>query len=188
MGQFNLVGIPPAPRGVPQVEVTFDIDADGIVNVSASDKATGKDQSITLAAQSGLSDAEIESMVSQAEKHAESDKKRRDVIEACNHAESIINDTEKAMNDYKDQLDKEEEGKIREKIKEVRDYIAQGHDNLEAETVKEKYADLQQGSLKLFELVYKKKAAEAASTSGSSSSTSEQEPVDAEFKDAKKKE
>ncbi|KAI8828306.1 heat shock protein 70 family [Chytridium lagenaria] len=182
LGQFNLVGIPPAPRGVPQVEVTFDIDADGIVNVSAKDKATNKDQSITLAASSGLSDSEIEKMIHEAESHAESDKKRKEVIEATNHAESIIHDTEKAMTDFKDQLDKEEADKLRTKISELRTLLAEGPDKLEAETVKEKYGELQQSSLKLFEMVYKKKQNEGASSSGSTSSSE-----DAEFKDAEKK-
>ncbi|TPX43954.1 hypothetical protein SeMB42_g04505 [Synchytrium endobioticum] len=180
LGQFNLVGIPPAPRGVPQVEVTFDIDADGIVNVSAKDKATNKDQSITIAASSGLSDSEIENMIRQAETHAEADKKRKDVIEASNHAEQIINDTEKAMGDFKDQLDKEEESKIREKIKELREILSQGPDDLDAETIKSKYGDVQQSSLKLFEMVYKKKSAE--SSSSGSSSSQDDNTVDADDK------
>jgi molecular chaperone DnaK len=185
LGQFNLVGLPPAPRGVPQVEVTFDIDADGIVNVSAKDKATNRDCSITLAAQSGLSDAEIEKMVVEAEKFAETDKKRKDIIEASNHAESIINDTEKAMTDFKDQLDKEEESKIREKITEIREYIAKGADETDAGTIKEKYGELQQQSLKLFEMVYKKKAetANPSSTEAPPADTT----VDAEYKDVKDK-
>lgn len=95
LGSFGLVGIPPAPKGVPQIEITFDIDADGIVNVSAKDKATGKDQSMTIASSSGLSDKDIENMVSDAEKYAEEDKKRRDLIEAWNAADSVCHDTEK---------------------------------------------------------------------------------------------
>ncbi|KAJ3110750.1 70-kilodalton heat shock protein [Phlyctochytrium bullatum] len=182
LGQFNLVGIPPAPRGVPQIEVTFDIDADGIVNVSAKDKATNKDQSITIAASSGLSDAEIEKMIHEAESHAESDKKRKEVIEATNHAESVIHDTEKAMADFKDQLDKEEAEKLQGKIGELRTLLAEGPDKLEAEQVKEKYGELQQASLKLFEMVYKKKQNESAGSSSSESKTS-----DAEFKDSDKK-
>ncbi|KAJ1551410.1 70-kilodalton heat shock protein [Nowakowskiella sp. JEL0078] len=178
LGQFNLIGIPPAPRGVPQVEVTFDIDADGIVNVSAKDKATNKDQSITIAASSGLSDAEIEKMVTEAEKHAEADKERKEIIEASNHAESIIGDTEKAMTDFKDQLDKEEESKIREKITELRDYLAKGSENITAEEVKAKYGDIQQASLKLFELAYKKKAAEQ-----DSGSSNKDETVEADYKE-----
>ncbi|KAJ3403859.1 hypothetical protein CcCBS67573_g01548 [Chytriomyces confervae] len=179
LGQFNLVGIPPAPRGVPQIEVTFDIDADGIVNVGAKDKATNKDCSITLAASSGLSDAEIDKMVTQAEAHAEADKKRKEVIEESNKAESIIHDTEKAMTEFKDQLDKAEADKIRAKITEIRELLAKSEE-VEAEKIKEAYGDLQAGSLKLFEMVYKKKQNEA---SGSSSS----ETVDGDFKDADSK-
>ncbi|KAJ3193324.1 70-kilodalton heat shock protein [Irineochytrium annulatum] len=183
LGQFNLVGIPPAPRGVPQVEVTFDIDADGIVNVSAKDKATNKDQSITIAASSGLSDAEKEKMIHEAEVHAESDKKRKEVIEASNHANSIIADTESAMVDFKEQLDKDETEKIRAKITELRTLLSEDAEKLDAESIKEKYGELQQGSLKLFEMVYKKKQNE---NSGGSSSGSEGEKAsDAEFKDAK---
>jgi molecular chaperone DnaK len=203
LGQFNLVGIPPAPRGVPQIEVTFDIDADGIVNVSAKDKATNKDQSskdfifvlsqksvgsnlrlnisVTLAASSGLSDAEIDKMVTESEKFAEADKKRKEVIEESNKAESIIHDTEKSMSDFKDQLDKEEAEKIRSKISDLRAYLAEGADKIEAESVKEKYGELQQASLKLFEMVYKKKQGESTTSSGESST------VDAEFKDANEK-
>ncbi|KAJ3204094.1 70-kilodalton heat shock protein [Dinochytrium kinnereticum] len=187
LGQFNLVGIPPAPRGIPQIEVTFDIDADGIVNVSAKDKATNKDQSITIAASSGLSDAEIEKMIHEAESHAESDKKRKEVIEATNHAESIIHDTEKAMGDFKDQLDKEEAEKMRAKISELRTMLSEGPDKLEAEQVKEKYGELQQSSLKLFEMVYKKKQSEGASGASSSSSSEGGSTSDAEFKDTDKK-
>ncbi|KNC98148.1 hsp77-like protein [Spizellomyces punctatus DAOM BR117] len=175
LGQFNLVGIPPAPRGVPQIEVTFDIDADGIVNVGARDKATGKDQSMTIAASSGLSDSEIENMINQAEQFAESDKKRKDVIEASNHAESIINDTEKAMNEFKDQLDKAEADKIRSQIKDLREMLAKGPEENSPETIKEKYGELQQASLKLFEMVYKRRTAEGESKSGKT--------VDAEYKD-----
>jgi len=147
------VGIPPAPRGVPKIEVTFDIDADGIVNVSARDQATGKEQAITIAASSGLTDSEIENMIREAEKHAEEDKKRKDVIEASNHAEQIINDTEKHMGDFKEQLDKAEEEKIREQIKELREYLAQGteSDKLDGQEIKTKTGDLQQASLKVGE-------------------------------------
>lgn len=183
LGQFNLIGIPPAPRGVPQIEVTFDIDADGIVNVGAKDKATNKDQSMTIAASSGLSDNEIENMINEAEKFAETDKKRKEVIEATNDAEGIISNTEKSMNEFKDQLDKEEEKKIRDKIAELRALLAKGPDALEAQEIKDSYGELQQGSLKLFEMVYKKKTAEAGNND--SSSSSKEEPVDAEYKDVK---
>ncbi|KAJ3337049.1 70-kilodalton heat shock protein, partial [Gonapodya sp. JEL0774] len=181
LGQFNLIGIPPAPRGVPKIEVTFDIDADGIVNVGARDQATGKEQAITIAASSGLTDKEIEQMVVEAERHAEEDKKRKEIIEASNHAESVMADTEKAMGDFKDQLDKEEEKKIREKIQELRDYLAKGPDDVDGQEIKLKAGEVQSASLKLFEMVYKKKSSE------SGSSSSKDETVDADFKDVNDK-
>lgn len=180
LGQFNLVGIPPAPRGVPQIEVTFDIDADGIVNVSAKDSATNRDQSITIAASSGLSDKEIEKMVNEAEQFAETDKKRKEVIEAINHGQSVIHETEKAMNDFKDQLEASEADKIKAQITELRDLMAKGPDALTPEEVKEKFGEVQQASLKLFQKVYEKKNAE------SSSETKKDDTVDADFKDVKK--
>jgi molecular chaperone DnaK len=148
LGQFNLTGIPPAPRGVPKIEVIFDIDADGIVNVSARDQATGKEQAITIAASSGLSDKEIENMITEAEKHAEEDKKRKETVEATNHAESVINETEKAMGDFKDQIDKEESEKIKKQIEELREFLSKG-DSLDGAEVKEKTGNLQQASLKV---------------------------------------
>lgn len=190
LGNFQLVGIPPAPKGVPQVEVTFDIDADGIVNVSAKDKATNKDQSITIAASSGLSESEIENMIQDAEKFAETDKERKNLIEASNSADSVINDTEKAMTDFKDQLDAAEADKLKTQISELREVVskAQGGDEtgLTSEEIKKKTGELQQASLKLFELVYKKRAAEQggdASASESSSSSTEADGKDAEYKD-----
>merc|ERR1712212_825097 len=108
LGQFSLVGIPPAPRGVPQIEVTFDIDANGIVNVSARDKASGKEQTIVIQSSGGLSKDDIENMVKNAEKYAEEDKKRREIVDAVNQGESIIHDTETKMEEYKDQLPSEE--------------------------------------------------------------------------------
>ena len=120
-------------------------------------------------------------MIREAESHADADKKRKDVIEESNKAESIIHDTEKAMQDFKDQLDKEEAEKIRTKIADLRAYVASGSDAIEAETVKEKYGDLQASSLKLFEMVYKKKQGETTTSDDSSNAS------DAEFKDADKK-
>ena len=109
LGQFDLVGIPPAPRGVPQIEVTFDIDANGIVNVSAKDKGTGKEQQIRIQASGGLSDAEIEKMVKDAEAHAEEDKKRRELVEAQNQAEALVHSTEKALAEHGDKVDAADE-------------------------------------------------------------------------------
>ena len=104
LGQFDLVGIPPAPRGVPQIEVTFDIDANGIVNVSATDKATGKEQSIRIQASGGLTDADIDRMVKEAESHAEEDKKRRELVEVRNQAEALVHSTERMLKDFGDKV------------------------------------------------------------------------------------
>merc|ERR1712212_205095 len=121
LGQFSLVGIPPAPRGVPQIEVTFDIDANGIVNVHARDKGTGKEQQIVIQSSGGLSKDDIENMVKEGEKHAEEDKKKKEIVEAINQAEGILHDTESKMEEFKDQLPSEDTAKMKEKIVEVRD-------------------------------------------------------------------
>jgi len=180
LGQFNLTGLAPAPRGAPQIEVTFDIDADGIVNVSAKDKNTGVDQSITIAASSGLSENEIENMVQNAEKFAEADKKRKESIEAINAADSVVHSTEKAMSDFKDKIDATEAEKIKEQITELKELMAKGPDTVSPEEIKEKQDAVQQASLNLFQKVYQSKEGE------SSSEQSKEEPVDAEFKEAKK--
>ncbi len=112
LGQFDLVGIPPAPRGVPQVEVTFDIDANGIVNVSARDKATNKEQSIRIQANGGLSDTDIEAMVQEAEANAAEDKKRKELVEAKNHADALIHNTAKALGEHGDKVSPEEKSAI----------------------------------------------------------------------------
>ncbi|KAJ2993735.1 70-kilodalton heat shock protein [Globomyces sp. JEL0801] len=179
LGQFNLSGLAPAPRGAPQIEVTFDIDADGIVNVSAKDKSTGKDQAITIAASSGLSDKEIENMVANAEKFAEEDKKRKEVIEASNAAEGVIHSTEKAMTDFKDKIDKEEADKIKEQLDELREFLKDS-ENITAEQIKEKQDALQTASLNLFKKVYENKS------ESNDSEPAKDEPVEAEFKESKK--
>ncbi|WP_208541900.1 Hsp70 family protein, partial [Bartonella capreoli] len=112
LAQFDLVGIPPAPRGMPQIEVTFDIDANGIVNVSAKDKGTGKEHQIRIQASGGLSDADIEKMVKDAEEHAAEDKKRRKGVEAKNQAEALIHSTEKSLTEYGDKISAEDKGQI----------------------------------------------------------------------------
>jgi len=172
LGQFSLVGIPPAPRGVPQVEVTFDIDANGIVHVSARDKGTGKEQQIVIQSSGGLSKEEIENMIKRAEEMAEEDLKKKEVIEAINQGESIIHDTESKMEEFKDQLPAEETTKIKEQMTKVKDMLA-NKDTIDPETIKKEVSDLQQSSLKLFEMAYKKMAAERESGSGSSSGSSE---------------
>jgi len=175
LGQFQLIGIPPAPRGVPQIEVTFDIDANGIVNVSARDKGTGKEQQIVIQSSGGLSKDEIENMVRDAEAHAESDRRNKERIEAINQAEGVLHDTESKVEEFKDQLPAEEVSKIRDMISDVRNKLA-NKDSMEGEEIKKVVNELQQSSLKLFEMAYKKMAADrenAGSSSSSSSSSSE---------------
>src|SRR5690606_26803045 len=120
LGQFDLVGIPPAPRGVPQIEVTFDIDANGIVNVSAKDKGTGKEHQIRIQASGGLSDADIEKMVKDAEANAETDKKRRDLVEARNQAEALLHSSEKSLKDYGDKVSDDDRKAIEDAIAALR--------------------------------------------------------------------
>jgi len=158
LGNFQLVGIPPAHRGVPQVEVTFDIDADSIVHVHAKDKSTNKDQSITIASGSGLSDAEIQSMVQDAEKYGAQDQERKAAIEAANRADSVLNDTEKALKEFEDRLDKAEADQIREKIASLREFVAKnqsGEGTATAEELKQKTDELQTASLTLFDKMHK---------------------------------
>ncbi|VDO67761.1 unnamed protein product [Schistosoma margrebowiei] len=155
LGQFSLVGIPPAPRGVPQIEVTFDIDANGIVNVAARDKGTGKEQQIVIRSGGGLSKDEIENMVRNAEQYAEVDKKRRDLVESINQAEGIVHDTESKINEYKDQLPSDEREKLSVLIEKLKSRLS-NKDNETAESIREATNELQQASLKLFEVAYRK--------------------------------
>merc|ERR1711939_364045 len=158
LGNFQLVGIPPAHRGVPQIEVTFDIDADSIVNVHAKDKSTNKDQSITIQSGSGLSDSEIQDMVKDSEKYGAEDKERKAAIEAANRADSVLNDTEKALKEFEDKLDKAEADNIREKIASLREYVAKnqtGEGTATAEEMKAKIDELQASALTLFDKMHK---------------------------------
>ncbi|KAK7757877.1 Hsp70 ATPase ssc1 [Diatrype stigma] len=180
LGNFQLVGIPPAHRGVPQVEVTFDIDADSIVHVHAKDKSTNKDQSITIASGSGLSESEIEQMVEDSEKYAEQDKERKVAIEAANRADSVLNDTEKALNEYADKLDKTEAEQIKEKITSLREFITKsqsGEGTATAAEIKEKTDELQMASLNLFDKMHKARN-ESGSGEQSSSPEGEAKPED----------
>jgi molecular chaperone DnaK len=169
LGNFQLVGIPPAHRGVPQIEVTFDIDADSIVHVAAKDKSTGKDQSITIASGSGLSDSEIQSMVEDAEKYGEQDKERKAAIEAANRADSVLNDTEKALKEFEDRLDKAEAEQIREKIATLREFVAKnqsGEGTATAEELKQKTDELQTASLTLFDKMHKAQSEQQQQSQG----------------------
>ena len=157
LGQFDLVGIPPAPRGVPQVEVTFDIDANGIVNVSAKDKATGKEQAIRIEASGGLSDAEIDRMVQEAEANAEEDRNRRELAEARNQAESLIHTTERQLEEHGDKIGADDRAGIEEALQAVRD-VKDGED---AAVIQEKTAALAAAAMKLGEAMYAAQQEEA---------------------------
>merc|ERR1712183_1121347 len=171
LGQFQLVGLPPAPRGVPQVEVTFDIDANGIVNVSARDKGTGREQQIVIQSSGGLSKDEIENMVKRAEEYAEEDKQRKEKVEIVNQAEGVIHDTETKMEEFKDQLPKEESEQIKGEMVKLRETLANkdAHSN---EEIREAFSSLQQKSLKLFEMAYNKMASEKSGDQNKSSDSS----------------
>jgi molecular chaperone DnaK len=186
LGQFDLVGIPPAPRGVPQIEVTFDIDANGIVNVSAKDKGTGKEQQIRIQASGGLSDADIDKMVGEAEQFAEEDKKRRAAAEAKNNAESLIHSTEKQVAEYGDKVDASVKTEIETALAEAKTAVEGG----DVDDMQQKTAALTQAAMKLGEAMYKAQQAEteaAAGSAGEASGQADEQPaqeedvVDAEF-------
>jgi len=158
LGQFDLVGIPPAPRGVPQIEVAFDIDANGIVNVSAKDKATGKEQQIRIQVSGGLTDEDIERMVKEAEEHASEDKRRRELVEARNQADALIHATEKNLKEYGDKVGDDERKAIEDDVEALRAAL----DSDDLDTIRDKTAALTQSSMKLGEAMYKAQAAEDA--------------------------
>jgi molecular chaperone DnaK len=159
LGQFDLIGIPTAPRGVPQIEVTFDIDANGLVNVGAKDKATGKEQAIRIQASGGLSDTDIDQMVKDAEAHADEDKKRKEQVEARNQADSLIYSTEKNLNEFGDKVPDEDKTKIEADVTALREALA-GED---VDEITAKTEALSQSAMKLGEIMYKaQQEAEAA--------------------------
>jgi molecular chaperone DnaK len=180
LGNFDLAGIPPAPRGVPQVEVTFDIDANGIVNVSAKDKGTGKEQQIRIQASGGLSDTDIEKMVQEAEANAEADKKRREAVEARNQGESLIHSTEKSLKEYGDKVSEEEKAAIEAAITDLKG-VLEGEDG---EAIKEKTTALAEASMKLGEAMYKA-SQEEAEAKASGEEKAEEDVVDADFEEVK---
>ncbi|MFL4970757.1 MAG: molecular chaperone DnaK, partial [Xanthobacteraceae bacterium] len=180
LGQFDLVGIPPAPRGVPQVEVTFDIDANGIVNVSAKDKATSKEQQIRIQASGGLSEADIERMVKDAEAHADEDKRRKAQVEAKKHAEAMIHATEKALAEHGSKVGEDERRAIENAMADLREAV-KGDD---AEAIKAKTNALAQASMKLGEAMYKQAEQGAAGGDGGAAGSAggpKEDVVDAEF-------
>ena len=162
LGQFDLVGIPPAPRGVPQIEVTFDIDANGIVNVSAKDKGTGKEQQIRIQASGGLSDADIDKMVKDAEAHAEDDKKQKELVEAKNHGEALVHSTEKSLTDYGDKVSEADKSAIEAAVAELKSAM-EGDD---VEAIQAKTQALAQASMKLGEAMYQASQAGAEGADG----------------------
>jgi len=151
LGSFDLMGIPPAPRGVPQIEVTFDIDANGIVNVSAKDKGTGKEQQIRIQASGGLSEADIDRMVKDAEAHAEEDKKRKAEVEAKNHAEALVHSTEKALTEHGSKIGEPERRAIENAIADLKEALK----GTDSEAITAKTNALAQASMKLGEAMYK---------------------------------
>ena len=184
LGQFDLVGIPPAPRGVPQIEVTFDIDANGIVNVSASDKATGKAQSIRIQASGGLTDADIDRMVKEAETHAEEDKKRRELVDVRNQAEALIHSTEKMLVDFADKVSPEDKAAVEAAAAELKT-AAEGED---VEAIKQKVDAVAQASMKLGEAMYQTSQGGAAGEAGPSAEAGggpDEKVVDVDFEEVK---
>ena len=181
LGQFDLVGIPPAPRGVPQIEVTFDIDANGIVSVHAKDKGTGKEQQIKIQASGGLSDADIEAMVKDAEKFAEEDKARREAAEAKNNAESLIHTTERQLAEHGDKVDASLKAEIEAALGEAKSAVEGG----DAAAMSEKSQALAQVAMKLGQAIYEKEQAAAASPTADDGSAgkagADEDVVDAEF-------
>ena len=193
LGQFDLVGIPAAARGMPQIEVTFDIDANGIVHVSAKDKASGKEQQIQIQSSGGLSQEDIDKMVREAEEHAEDDKKRRAFVEVKNQAESLINSTESNLKDHGDKLDAPDKQAVEEALEALKKQL-EGDD---ADALKKGIETLTQKSMKLAEVMYKAEQEKATSEKtsqeappneeGQTSSSDEKEIIDADFEDVSKK-
>jgi len=185
LGQFDLVGIPPAPRGVPQIEVTFDIDANGIVNVSATDKATGKEQSIRIQASGGLTDADINRMVQEAESHAEEDKKRRELVEVRNQAEALVHSTHKMLTDFADKVSDEDKAAVEAAVAELKT-AAESED---VEAIKQKVDAVGQASMKLGEAMYQQAQGAAGGDEGPSAEAgggdSDEKVVDVDFEEVK---
>lgn len=178
LGQFDLVGIPPAARGAPQIEVTFDVDANGIVNVSARDKSTGKEQNITIQSSGGLSDAEVEAMVQEASKNADADKAKKEMIETKNNADSLVYSTEKSLKEHAEKVPEADATTIKEAIKAVEEALR--NEGISADDLKTKVDHLQQVSMKIGEAVYK--SGSSSSTEGEEAKKSD-ETVDAEYEE-----
>ncbi|MFO7989079.1 MAG: molecular chaperone DnaK [Desulfotignum sp.] len=186
LGRFELTDIPPAPRGVPQIEVSFDIDANGIVQVYAKDKATGKEQSIRITAASGLSDEEIEKMVKDAEMHADEDKKKRTLVDTRNQAEALVDQTEKTLKEHGSKVDEE----TKKTIESAVEALKQAKDTDNVEDIQQKIETLSQASHKLAEVMYQQAASsqegEAGGSGGSTEAQTDDDVVDADFEEVKK--
>ncbi|MCJ2027734.1 MULTISPECIES: molecular chaperone DnaK [unclassified Methylobacterium] len=186
LGQFDLVGIPPAPRGMPQIEVTFDIDANGIVNVTAKDKATNKEHQIRIQASGGLSDSDIERMVKDAEANAEADKRRRELVEVKNQGESLVHSTEKSVKEYGDKVSAADKGTIETAITALKTAL-EGED---VETIKARTTDLMQASMKLGEAMYaasQSAGPDGAAAGGEASAEKKDDVIDADFQEVDEK-
>jgi len=180
LGQFDLMGIPPAPRGMPQIEVTFDIDANGIVNVTAKDKATGKEQQIRIQASGGLSDKDIDQMVKDAEAHAAEDKVRRELVDAKNHGEAAVHSAEKSLAEFGDKVSSADKGAIEAAIAALKTAL----ESEDSEAIKAKTTELAQASMKLGEAMYKAQQADATGAGpGAGHDADKDDVIDAEFKD-----
>ena len=184
LGQFNLEEIAPAPRGMPQIEVTFDIDANGIVSVSATDKGTGKEQKITIQASGGLSEDEIDKMVKEAEENAESDKERKELVEAKNQAESLIHGTEKSIEEHGDKVDGATVEAIELSIKALKETL----ESDDAEKIRARCQDVTEASMKLGEAIYKSESENSEAESDGTEENQTDDVVDADFEDLNKKE
>jgi len=188
LGRFQLVGIPAAPRGMPQIEVTFDIDANGIVSVSAKDMGTGKEQSIKITASSGLSEEEIDSLIKDAEMHADEDKKKRELIDARNMADSMIYTTEKTIKEAGDKVDEATKGNIDQAIENLKKAM----EAEDTEEIKRLTDELTQASHKLAEAMYAQASQQQAQTEGATGAESaagaekDEDVVDADFEEVKK--
>jgi molecular chaperone DnaK len=180
LGNFNLEGVAPAPRGIPQIEVTFDIDANGIVNVSAKDKGTGKEQQITIQASGGLSDADIEKMVKDAEANKEEDKKKREQVETRNQADTLVHSTEKTLKEHGDKLSAEDKKKIEDDIVSLKASLST--DDLDK--AKEDIKSLSESAMKLGEAVYK---SQQESQPQQQEKTENDNVVDADYEEVDKK-
>jgi molecular chaperone DnaK len=196
LGKFHLDGIMPAPRGVPQIEVTFDIDANGIVNVSAKDKATSKQQHITITASSGLSEAEIKRMVDEAGKHEAEDKARRDAIEAKNQLDSLSYNTQKLIDENRDKIPEAERVAVEAQIKNAKDVLETHKDSTDAEPFRQALEELQKAAHKMAEVMYRSAGGpppgnggpggpDMGAGAGGDQTRAQKDVIDAEFEETK---